>query len=333
MTPRSALVRLGLALSLLLSAGPAAAECHGTDLLARLSPEERAALVGDAPYASGNLWRATRGDATLILIGTFHLADPRGDALLARFAPLVRAADTLLVEAGPTEDAALKADIAAHPEHMFTTTGATLPERLDAPTWQAFAAAMRARGIPPFLAAKFRPWYAAMLLGLPPCARERLAASQTAGLDKRLIAVAQAAGVPVRALEPYDTAFRAFDAIPVAAQLDLLRATLATDDPDGDFLATTANAYFAGEHRLIWQFSLSEAETRSGLSPGTVRHDFALMEAGLVTGRNRAWLPVLEQAAAGRSVAAAFGAGHLGGRDGVLNLLHRAGFTLTRLDP
>ena len=47
--------------------------------------------------------------------------------------------------------------------------------------------------------------------------------------------------------------------------------------------------------------------------------------------RNRAWIPVLTGAASKGPVFAAFGALHLSGQDGVLNLLQREGFTLEEL--
>ena len=46
---------------------------------------------------------------------------------------------------------------------------------------------------------------------------------------------------------------------------------------------------------------------------------------------NRAWIPVLTEAAAKGPVFAAFGALHLSGQDGVLNLLQKEGFTLEEL--
>ncbi|MBL9053177.1 MAG: TraB/GumN family protein, partial [Tabrizicola sp.] len=48
--------------------------------------------------------------------------------------------------------------------------------------------------------------------------------------------------------------------------------------------------------------------------------------------RNRAWIPVLTKAAAEGPVFAAFGALHLSGKEGVLNLLEQEGFTIEPLD-
>ena len=47
--------------------------------------------------------------------------------------------------------------------------------------------------------------------------------------------------------------------------------------------------------------------------------------------RNRAWLPVLTQAASEGPAFAAFGALHLSGEEGVLNLLKAEGFDLQPL--
>jgi len=47
--------------------------------------------------------------------------------------------------------------------------------------------------------------------------------------------------------------------------------------------------------------------------------------------RNRAWIPVLTQAASEGPAFAAFGALHLSGAEGVLNLLKAEGFTLEEL--
>ena len=57
----------------------------------------------------------------------------------------------------------------------------------------------------------------------------------------------------------------------------------------------------------------------------------AKLEEALMISRNRAWIPVIEEAAAQGPVVAAFGALHLSGEDGVLNLLAKDGWTVTPL--
>ena len=97
-------------------------------------------------------------------------------------------------------------------------------EQLPEADWQRLSAALRARGLPPFMAAKFRPWYVSMMLAVPPCLTAELA--QQDGLDARIEATADAAGVPTRALEPWDTALGAFADLPLDRQIAMLRTAI-----------------------------------------------------------------------------------------------------------
>ncbi|MDR5652320.1 TraB/GumN family protein [Ruixingdingia sedimenti] len=327
-------LRLLLAGLFFAAAQQAAAACAGRDLIAALPDADRRALYRAAaavPYPEGNIWRAQRGDAVIHLVGTYHLDDPRHDALMDAIAPLLSDARLLLVEAGPEEQARLTADLAQKPDIMFLTEGPTLPELLPEADWQAVMAAMRARGVPGFMASKFRPWYVAMLLGLPPCALEALKAGAE-GLDNRLIAAAQARGLPVAALEPHDTLFRIFEGLDPAQELGMIRATLLMAEDAENQAVTLANAYFRGQSRLIWEFTRARALHQPGLSTEEAAAQMDLAESLLMTTRNRAWIPVLTEAAGRGPVLAAFGALHLPGDTGVLALLAAEGFTIARLD-
>ena len=329
----------GAVLGLALLAAPGAAACQGRDLIAALPDADRAALMRAAdavPFARGNLWRAERkterGAEVIHLVGTYHFDDPRHEAMMARLAPILDRARVVLVEAGPDEERALAAELLRRPEFMFLTNGPTLPEMLPEADWQALMAAMQARGVPPFLASKFRPWYMAMLLGLPPCAMPDLQRGAK-GLDHRLIAAATAKGLPVQALEPFDTLFSIFGRLSMAEEIDMIRASLHLADRAEDMTATLANAYFAGQSWLIWEFSMVQARDAPGMTEADVARQFALAEDVLMVARNRAWVPVLLAAAGKGEVLAAFGALHLPGPDGVLALLQAEGFTITPAAP
>jgi uncharacterized protein YbaP (TraB family) len=95
---------------------------------------------------------------------------------------------------------------------------------------------------------------------------------------------------------------------------------------------TLANAYFAGQSRLLWEFTLSRSLTLPGFQAEEVARQFALMEDVLMTRRNRAWIPVLTAAAARGPVVAAFGALHLPGAEGIPALLAAEGWQIDRLD-
>jgi uncharacterized protein YbaP (TraB family) len=318
----------------LLAALPALAECQGQNRIAQLPEDVRADLVARveaAPFPRGNFWRATRGDEIVTLVGTYHLDDPRFDALMEPLSLLVDASTTLLVEAGPLEEAELQKALARDPSLMFVLEGPTLPEALPAETWEKLKQALSARGIPAFMGAKMQPAYLSMLLGIPPCAADSLMGKER-GLDARLIERADEAGVPVRALEPYDTIFTIFAGLTPVEQREMLEMALALEHQTEDAFATMQDSYFEQDSRMIWEYSRWLTLQAPGMDPARVEADYAAMEESLMNARNRAWIPVIEAALADGPVLAAFGALHLSGDQGVLALLEREGFTLQRLD-
>jgi uncharacterized protein len=311
---------------------PVQSQCAGQNLIAALPAAEQSALraaAGQTPYATGNFWRATRGDTVIHIIGTYHFDDPRHAPTLATLAPILENAQTLLVEAGPEEEAALKAHFAREPDLMINTNGPTLPELLPAADWDRLSKALADRGIPAFMAAKFRPWYLSMVLSIPACDME--AAASAKGLDGQLIDAAMAQGLTVQALEPYDTLFAVFDMMPQADQLAMITSALAMEEKSADMAITLADAYFAQESRLIWEFMRAETLKLPDYTPQRVAEEFATMEQALMITRNRAWITVIEDAAAKGPALVAFGALHLSGDQGVLRLLEQRGFALTLL--
>ncbi|AOZ68792.1 hypothetical protein LPB142_05225 [Rhodobacter xanthinilyticus] len=327
-----AVASVALGVSVLAGTG-ARAGCVGTDLFAALPEAERAALTADAaaaPHGEGLVFRASRGEERLTVVGTYHLPDPRHAALVAEIRPDLAAATTLLVEAGPEEEAALKARIATDPGLMFATDGPTLPEILPEDLWQELATVATARGMPAVLVAKMRPAFLSMILSIPPCALTEMAEGG-GGLDKALMAEAAARDLPVRAVEPYDTLFTLFEEIPQEDTEAMIRATLvgAEDGPSNS--VTMGNLYFARQPRLIWEFSRHEA-LAAGLDPEEVAAQMDLAEELLVVRRNRAWIAPVEAALAEGPAVLAVGALHLSGAVGVLALLEAEGFTVTRVD-
>lgn len=327
------LKRFSIALLFALAATPLGAACAGHDLIPDLAASDRDAVraaVEAIPYAQGNAWRATRGTEVVDIVGTYHFDDPRHEAVMATLAPQLDMASVLLVEAGPKETDKLTSDMATRPDLMFIMAGPTLPELMPETDWQVFSQAMSARGIPAVFAAKMKPWYATMMLSTPPCMMAELAGGDVRGLDHRIIERAEERRIPIRALEPYDTAFKLFQGLPDDLQVDMIRMTLAQGDQAEDMMATLTKAYFDEDVRLTWEFGRVEALKQPGMTAEKVAKSYALMEDALMIRRNESWIPVIEEAAAHGRVFAAFGALHLSGEHGVLKLLEDAGYRIER---
>jgi uncharacterized protein len=312
---------------------PTQAECVGQNLFSDMAPDRLAeieAASAKVPFAAGNFWRATRDDQVITIAGTYHFDDPRHTPTIEALTPFITTAKTVLVEAGPEEEALLMDRIANDPSALVITEGPTLNNLLPPEVWDPLAEAMSARGIPSFMTAKFQPWYVLTLLSIPPCAMAQMT-EQPKGLDGLVIDTALEAGVPVRGLEPYDTLFKIFGSLTEKDLTDLITSTLAIEPQSEDYFTTLVDSYFAGESRMAWELMRFVGYDTPGYTRDQIDAEFARMEEIVSSSRNRAWIPVLTQAAAEGPVFTAFGALHLSGEDGVLNLLKREGFTLEEL--
>ncbi|MBP0482725.1 TraB/GumN family protein [Sagittula salina] len=326
------MIRLTALLLFLTITTQAHADCRGQDLTQNLAPDLRDSLDArliETPYAQGNHWIATKDGATLHLIGTMHLTDPRLDGPTARLSPLLDDAALLLLEMTAADKATMETSVLSDPT-LFMLKGASLPDLLPEDEWQALAAAMEARGVPAFVGARMQPWYLSMLLSVPACMKQLL--EQQDGLDFRLEDAAEARGLQTRSLEPWDTFFGLFADIPLQTQLAMIRAALTAPEVNEDLFTTMLDSYF-DERSAEGQIALELLGP--SLTPLTEEENAAVtafMNDSLLARRNAAWMPVLKKALANTEspVIAAFGAAHLPGKDGILNLLEEQGFTLTR---
>jgi hypothetical protein len=326
-----------LALLLGLLAGPAAARCEGPSFLDQLSPEELEALDRAAealPFGEGLLWRASRGDARLLLVGTLHLPDPRHEATLAALEPAVAEADLVLVEATRAEQDALGRAMMEEPDHFFLT-GPSLIDLLGEEDWGLVAEGARARGIPPFTVARFRPAFLAMTLSLPACLMQdpTTAGGLVPGLDAQVIEAAEAASVPLASLEPWDTLFDLMNQASLEEQLDMLRGAVTDLELSDAVIEASIDLYFQERVAAILELGPLAAATLPPDRAATALQGAAELDDWLLDRRNAAWIPVIEDAAAGAPrVVVAAGAAHLPGEGGVLRLLERAGWQVERLD-
>lgn len=321
-------MRLFLTFIFLLLPASLWAACTGTDLRTTLAAQKRAhieARIKATPFPEGNHWIARRGARIVHVIGTLHINDPRMEEITAALAPVIRQADLLLMEVSPADKAAFENELGRTPSLMLITEGPTLIDRLPPEEWEALAAKVRKHGVAPWMAAKMRPWFLALSMALPPCVLRQK--DFKSGLDLRLAAAAEDAGVPIRSLEDPMTIIRTMDADPLEEQVRQLRAFTALLGGSEDDFITMAEAYF--DEQALHSLYLSEQEFLQNESlPQAEREQlWAETLAELLDQRNLAWIPVIE-AAEGSTIVVAAGALHLPGENGVLNLLQQQGYQL-----
>jgi uncharacterized protein YbaP (TraB family) len=314
---------------------PAAALCTGESYLDQLDPAEQQQLstaVADMPFAQGLIWDAQKDDRNLRVIGTMHIYDPRLEAMFFAISASIVSADLILVEATPDDQASLQQLMSTDPSLLFLTDGPGLPDLVGPETWAQLAQAAAERGIPGFMVAKMQPWYASLLLSIPPCAMDDVVAERL-GLDHMIMDTAEDAGVPLQSLEDLTTLFDVFKEESLEDQIAFLRMGLLTADAQQPIFVAMLDQYFAKNIGVLWEMSRLTLSDLPGMDYETANALFEETQEAILDERNRNWMPVIAQATqAHDSVIVAAGAAHLIGENGILNLLQNEGWTLTRVD-
>lgn len=307
------------------------ARCNGADLRPTLTEKEQAAIANTqarTPYPNGNHWLAEKGGQSIRVIGTMHLGDPRMNALTGRLAEHIQAADLLFLEITRSEEKRMERLMASDPG-LLLLTDTTLPDELDERTWALIADAARARGLPPFMAAKMQPWYLSVMLSLPACMIESISADLAPGLDDRLIDIAEDSQTPMRSLERIEDVISIFTEEPFETQVAFLVSSIVPEEVSADMIATTTEVYYDEANAASWALSRLLSERFLDIDPAELDAAFADFEAKLLINRNLAWMAHID-AATERNIVVAVGALHLMGESGLLNQLAERGYTLTR---
>jgi uncharacterized protein YbaP (TraB family) len=271
--------------------------------------------AGAQSFERGRLFRVDRvGLAPSFVLATLHTSDQR---VLALPAPVLAALDECRTAAFETLLA--DGDAGAFAEAARDTGGRRLSDDLDATAWSALRDALGEDAPEPAALDAMKPWAALLLL----------AQSRPGGglaLDGMLKARAAARKLSVIGLELPDEQVAALDAVPRDSQLALLAWAVATRDARARELEATTQAWLAGDLARLRALALHPPSAR----PADRAH-FAALYRRLITDRNatmahRLHLPLLR----GR-VFVAVGALHLHGRDGLLALIRRQGYRVSRV--
>jgi uncharacterized protein YbaP (TraB family) len=121
--------------------------------------------------------------------------------------------------------------------------------------------------------------------------------------------------IEIKGLEKLQDQIDVFEKIPYKIQSDILVKTLLNID--------SARIEF---HEMLDLYKKKDINQLNILT--TKEEDFGKYSDLLLNNRNRNWIPVIGEEAKKRPTFFAFGAGHLGGETGVINLLRKAGFTV-----
>jgi uncharacterized protein YbaP (TraB family) len=268
-----------------------------------------------APVAKGGpaLWQVQRGDMKGWLFGTIHVL-PKGVAWeTPTISEAMAKADRLILEAADLQD---EQKTLALFESMGRSPGLPpLDRRVPEEEQSALNKAISEGGTSTQLLSGYESWAAAMLLSA--ATQQGLGVSQDDGVEPVLIATFKKAGKPIGGLETIERQFGAFDTLPEAAQSRLLVQTVHEAKDMKGLYDRILKAWTTGDMDAIAK------EDENGEQPDP------MVEEAVLVARNRDWVKAIEPMKGAPFIAV--GAGHLTGRENLIELLKARGFTVTRV--
>ncbi|HEX5667293.1 MAG TPA: TraB/GumN family protein [Chitinophagaceae bacterium] len=143
-----------------------------------------------------------------------------------------------------------------------------------------------------------------------------LPCSSTESYEMKMVEIAKASKKEIRGLETIEEQMGVFDKIPDSVEAQMIMEMIRTMPAQRKQMTEMVEAYKKEDIQTL-AAQLSESPKWKGF------------EDILLANRNRNWIPIMETAMKQGTQVFAVGAGHLPGKDGVINLLRAAGYTVT----
>ncbi len=136
------------------------------------------------------------------------------------------------------------------------------------------------------------------------------------GWEKHFQQMAKQNQIPLKGLETIEYQMRVFDTIPYIAQAEMLKGLLYNIDSTKKSITEMINIYLDKDI--------------DGMQAMTVKDpEFGKFESTMLLNRNNNWIPVIMEEIKKVPTFFAVGAAHLGGNNGIINLLRKKGFSVT----
>jgi uncharacterized protein YbaP (TraB family) len=273
-------------------------------------------LAVDDPHAATRnlLWKVSNQAGTIYLAGSMHL-------LAKDSYPLSAALDTAFAESTLLVEEIDYNEMVQPASQLLMLSRGMLPadQRLEALLTPETLALTEKRlatsGLPVGPLKLFKPWMIALTLMSQEW--QKAGFETELGLDKHFYDRAKAAKKPVQALETLEFQIGQFDAMTAGEQDRLLASTIRELDTQISALNELAAAWKSGDTATLERLLLRDLKAEARLYDQ------------MVVGRNRTWLPKIEELFfRGTPAFVVVGAAHLIGPDGLVAMLQAKGYTV-----
>jgi hypothetical protein len=263
------------------------------------------------------LWKVEGTKNTVYLLGSIHLLKESNYPLPAPIESAFSKAQIAVFEADVSE--MLKPEVQLKlMAKASLPAGETLKSQLSAETYAQFQEHVKKLEMPDVMFAQFKPSLAAIMLAM--LELQKLGFDPTHGVDKHFFERARKDGKQTVALETVNFQINLVTEFTKEEGELLMKTTLKDIDK-------TRKMY--GDILKAWQ--TGDAEGLEKLINEALR-EAPVIAKRMLTDRNRNWLPKIRELLRGDKTAIVIvGAGHLVGREGVVELLKKEGLKLTQL--
>jgi uncharacterized protein len=252
--------------------------------------------------------------ATVYLLGSVHLLTPDAATLPAEVDSAFAHAKTVAFEVSLDSMMMRSQELLLRGRYA---NGATLRSSLSPATIAKLDTILPEYGLTLDQVNGFKPWVVALVLAQQVMAGAHF--QPQLGVDAQLNARAHTTGKPVMGLESVDFQLGLFDSLSPADQEKMLLEERPPAEEAKD-LTKIKDAWVAGDAAALD----SLLNSRMTSAPGLL--------ATLLTNRNRSWMPKLEAMLQGSDdVLVVVGAGHLVGKQGVVEMLRAKGYTIEQM--
>ena len=206
-------------------------------------------------------------------------------------------------------------------QHIFMDDNKTLKDLLTEEDYKMVNSHFTEMGLPMFMLERFKPMFLTIFasgdIDMGSMLGGNDGASKTKSYEFEFYELAQRMNKKVGGLETIEFQMGIFEKIPYEDQATMLVETIKAGNSDGDQFKEMVEMYKSQDINAMVALMEEDAGSMSEYD------DVLLVE------RNKNWIPIMVELMSTNPTFFAVGAGHLGGKNGVIQLLRKEGYTLT----
>ncbi|MBK9014150.1 MAG: TraB/GumN family protein [Saprospiraceae bacterium] len=282
-------------------------------------PTEAPAIKSTAPTAEENalLWRISGKDlaTTSYLYGTIHMIGKADFFLTDSTRSAIDRAKLVTFEINMEDMMNLPAQMGLMMK-SFMADGKSLSDLLSKEDYALVKAHFDNQGLPLFLFERMKPMFLTVLADADMGGGGLGGDGDMVSYEMKIMEIAEQQKKKMGGLETAEYQMSMFDSIPYEAQAKMLVETIKSS-------GSTEDGQFDQMVELYKNQDIVGMGTMMGEDEGIGEYEDLLLNT-----RNRNWIPIMGEMMLAQPSFFAVGAGHLGGDQGVVSLLRKAGYTV-----